>query len=84
MVILLVVGFLIICLGFFVLLKNYKSAIHIIFFCLALTLAFWVISSTSTDLSNNEEIALIWARLAIVGPFVFATFFSFIFLLLSS
>lgn len=72
---LLVIGFIIIALGFFVFFKNPQRKSNLIFSLLCISLSFWVISSTAADLSNTYYWALFWVRAAIVGPFLFGFLF---------
>lgn len=65
---------IILLLGTYILFQASNRRTGIVFFFLALNLAFWVTTSVLTDLSTNEHIALFWARTAIIGPFIFGPF----------
>ncbi len=74
----LVISLLVLGLGLFVLRQNPTRKINQIFSLTILSLAFWIISSSLSDISGfygSELGALWWARAAIIGPFLFCTFF---------
>lgn len=60
-------------LGLFVLFKNPRRKINQLFGLSILFFAFWIISSSLSDITGffgSEIAALFWARMAIVGPFL--------------
>jgi len=82
MIIGILVGIVILGLGLFVLLKNIKRQINIIFFLICSFLSLWTLTSTLADLSTNYSLALFFARMAIVGPLIslpLFLYFSYIF-----
>jgi signal transduction histidine kinase len=61
--------------GVAVLWQKKDSAIHQLFFLVAFNTGFWSFSSTMADVSRDYDVALFWARMAIIGPFFLSAAF---------
>ncbi len=62
-------------LGFYILVRERPNKVSVAYFCMVMSLSFWVFASAFSDISTDLVSALLWARLAIVGPFLFPAFF---------
>jgi len=67
----------------FVLLKDFKNNVNKVFGALGFSIVFWVLSLLFADTTLSHSKALLWCRLAIIGPaFIPSTFLYFIFFLI--
>lgn len=76
-ILLLIFAVVVYWLGVFVFARNRRKSGNQIFLVLSTAMTSWILASALADVLLNERAALWAARLAIVGPFVFSTFFYF-------
>ncbi len=77
-----ILSWVIVIFGIAIFLHNPRNKINRVFLFLALSSAFWVIANFIVDYTQDLELALIFSKLAIIGPVFLAPiilYFSFIF-----
>lgn len=62
-------------LGYFIYSRDRGSVANQLSLLVAIFLAFWALSSTLSDVMHSPRPAMIWAQLAIIGPYFFAAYF---------
>ncbi len=62
-------------LGLFIYLRDRRNLVHRLALAMAMSLGFWAMSSTLSDVMHEPAPALFWARASIIGPFFFPAVF---------
>ncbi len=65
-------------LAFFILLKNRRSTVNIIFSILVIAVCIWIFSNLAIDyIANDSETLLFWSKFALIGPSIIPCAFLF-------